>query len=269
MQWGISMLLFRRSPFTVLQHAFIHTGARAILALGLVSVLCAVTPLFAQACPDADLDTYADCTVSGCDDTGLTCGDCDDGDFDVNPGQTEICNQIDDDCDDLVDEGFSRPLHGLDIFAPDFSTSDHFGGAIAVVGDVNSDNVPDFAVGHPGDDNVNGNDAGSVVLLSGDDFSEICRLIDTDGAVSDQLGTSVAALGDVTGDSVPDIAAGAPLDDRTGLSSSGSVVVFSGSDCTVADRRRRRIQRPPRILRRRRSGSHRRWTAGSAGRGQK
>ena len=32
-------------------------------------------------------------------------GDCDDVNIDVNPGRTELCNTIDDDCDGTIDEG--------------------------------------------------------------------------------------------------------------------------------------------------------------------
>jgi hypothetical protein len=58
-------------------------------------------------CPDADDDGFADCTSEPtCDATGLTCGDCDDASFEVNPNGTESCNQVDDDCDGSTDEDF-------------------------------------------------------------------------------------------------------------------------------------------------------------------
>lgn len=64
---------------------------------------------------DADGDGYGDsapcgveCGVRYCSDPGagfsLTNDDCDDGDDAVNPGATEICNDIDDDCDTFVDD---------------------------------------------------------------------------------------------------------------------------------------------------------------------
>ena len=56
-------------------------------------------------CTDADQDTYS---VEG----GL-CGpvDCDDSNSGVHPGATELCNEIDDDCDGQVDEGVTTTYY--------------------------------------------------------------------------------------------------------------------------------------------------------------
>ena len=60
---------------------------------------------------DFDFDTYGDPDnfVLACDEPSganfvLDNTDCDDTDPDVNPGATEICNGIDDDCDSLIDD---------------------------------------------------------------------------------------------------------------------------------------------------------------------
>ncbi len=59
-------------------------------------------------CPDMDNDGYANCDVAGCDSSGLTCGDCDDYNPDVNPGKNEKGPRgkdgIDNDCDGTVDD---------------------------------------------------------------------------------------------------------------------------------------------------------------------
>jgi len=74
----------------------------------LVLVLTAVVPAtWAVPCPDADFDSFSDCTAPGCDPFGLACGDCDDAAGSVHPGALEICNHRDDDCDGAVDEGFA------------------------------------------------------------------------------------------------------------------------------------------------------------------
>lgn len=62
--------------------------------------------------PDADADTFGDDSSSGtmsCDTTmdGYVENntDCDDSVVTINPGETEVCNEIDDNCADGIDEG--------------------------------------------------------------------------------------------------------------------------------------------------------------------
>ena len=65
-------------------------------------------------CIDADGDTYGvDCPAGF---------DCDDADAAVNPGAAEICNNIDDDCNNIIDDQVTRQCGTTDIGACSFGT---------------------------------------------------------------------------------------------------------------------------------------------------
>jgi len=130
-------------------------------------------------------------------------------------------------------------------FTGDLDPGDFFGSSVVAIGDLDDDGVEDIAVGARLDDD-GGTNKGAVWIL----------FLNTDGTVKshqkisntagdftgvlddgDGFGFSVAAIGDLNGDDIEDIAVGAPLDDDGGVSSSaerGAVwVLFLGTDGKV------------------------------------
>ncbi len=62
-------------------------------------------------CTDIDGDGYGSPGDSSCPHGSVT--DCNDNDPTVNPGATEICNSIDDNCNSQIDEGFDADGDGI------------------------------------------------------------------------------------------------------------------------------------------------------------
>ncbi|HKB17007.1 MAG TPA: integrin alpha, partial [Planctomycetota bacterium] len=103
-----------------------------------------------------------------------------------------------------------------------------FAYSVAFAGDVNGDGIPDLAAGAPGVGGSGAPGAGAARILSGADGSTL--LVVSGVATNERLGRSVAGIGDVDGDGVPDFAAGAPNASPSGLSSAGAARVFSGAN---------------------------------------
>jgi len=97
------------------------------------------------------------------------------------------------------------------------------GAALVACGDVNADGVTDLALGEPGAG------SGRVAIVSGLDGAAVRVLL----AVADapRFGAALVALGDVSGDGVPELAVAAPGASRAG--GSGAVSVFDGADGTL------------------------------------
>ena len=109
----------------------------------------------------------------------------------------------------------------------------HFGVAVAGVGDVDGDSVPDIAAGAIMNDVAGTTDQGQAFVFSGADGSLLLTLDDPNPQPSAYLGGAVAGVGDVDGDSVPDIAVGARFQDVAGNTEQGQAFVFSGADGSV------------------------------------
>lgn len=113
-------------------------------------------------------------------------------------------------------------------------TPERFGAAIASPGDVDGDGRAELVVGAPAF-GVSNAIPGRVYLVR---LRPGVTMLSTEGDYADtslvdlapaELGASVAALGDVNGDGVPDVAVGAPGAGASGISGSGAIVVLGVS----------------------------------------
>jgi hypothetical protein len=100
----------------------------------------------------------------------------------------------------------------------------NLGQLVTVIGDVDSDNKPDVAIGS----------AGKVHVVSGADFGVPGGAVFTDtitvinGPEADGFPSSIGGGLDVNGDSIPDIAVGAMDADPRGKTDAGTVFLYNG-----------------------------------------
>jgi hypothetical protein len=117
-------------------------------------------------------------------------------------------------------------LHTVD--SPVAQAGAQFGYALTSLGDVNGDGAADFAVSAPNQDVGANAMQGQVLVVSGATGAIIHTLNDPDPQASAFFGWALAGTGDVNGDGVPDVAVGAPMQNR--------VFVFSGQDGSLLHR---------------------------------
>jgi hypothetical protein len=103
----------------------------------------------------------------------------------------------------------------------------YMGSAVAGVGDLDGDGVPEIAMGTPYGSGSGPYGGGVVAVRSGSDGA---LLYEFDGSASgDYLGRGIAGIGDLDGDGVPDLLLGAPNASPGGRAQAGLVQVRSGA----------------------------------------
>ncbi len=100
------------------------------------------------------------------------------------------------------------------------------GFSVASAGDVNGDGYPDAIVGAP-NNSSGGSAAGRATIYFGGPTQDAIADVVLTGVAGEQLGTAVAAAGDVNGDGFGDVIVGAPFND-TGFTDAGRAYIYFG-----------------------------------------
>lgn len=116
--------------------------------------------------------------------------------------------------------------------APTMQEDARFGAAVADVGDLDGDGVPDLAVGAPRSARSKGDVPGRVYVYGGSDGELLYSLAPPEPRTGEgRFGKAVAALAHVGGDGTPGVVVGAPREAVEGKGDeAGRVYVFAVSD---------------------------------------
>ena len=125
---------------------------------------------------------------------------------------------------------------------PSLNNLDHFGSSVADIGDLDGDGIRDIAAGAYDDDN-GGSSNGAVHIMLMNSNGTVKNTVEINGSTqngpslknNDQFGSSVAGIGDLDGDGVRDIVAGAYGDDRGGQARGAIHIMLMNSDGTIYD----------------------------------
>ena len=125
---------------------------------------------------------------------------------------------------------------------PSLSNLDHFGSSVADIGDLDGDGIRDIAAGAYDDDN-GGSSNGAVHIMLMNSNGTVKNTVEINDSTpngpslsnNDQFGSSVAGIGDLDGDGVIDIVAGAYGDDRGGQARGAIHIMLMNSDGTIYD----------------------------------
>lgn len=128
----------------------------------------------------------------------------------------------------------------------ELDNDEHFGSAVAAVGDLDQDGIIDLAVGAPrSNDDSRRRGTVWILFMQRDGTVRSSQKIDTsngnfDGQLADQdrFGHSLAAIGDLNKDGVPDLAVGADGDDQGGNNYGAVWILFMNSNGNVSDERK-------------------------------
>ena len=120
---------------------------------------------------------------------------------------------------------------------PALASFDYFGTSVAPLGDWDDDGIPDLVVGARGRDvwgtTISDDGAVALLMLNSDGTVREYQWVGRDAGIplsaGDEFGSSVAALGDLDGNGVTDLAVGAWRDD-TGGTDNGAVYILQMND---------------------------------------
>ena len=171
-------------------------------------------------------------------------GDGDGGIASNNRGAVFILYLADDQTVDVtakVSEKFGDFSDGVN---DKLSDNDLLGASVVAVGDLNLDQIPDIAVGMPGEDEGGSGRGGVFIIFLDSEGSARDSVLIAEGSGGfsstltdfDGFGSSVAAPGDLNGDAVPDLIVGSPGDDDVvggGVNGGALWVLFLGLDGAV------------------------------------